>query len=968
MGQILLENHVRKRARLVKDGKFGKFYEKYKNLIDNANTLEEFVDTIAFNYDPTFVSATATTGSEYLDYIIDNLERNTIGFSDQDAKLTKGLLSDYREECTAKEPRVQKELQRYYRDIVPTLKNAIADIKKVNTDKILNDADFIKFHDVVRQRMVAQQNKVAFLNTIKDDFDPTPDGMYLQYIINNLVPKPNTPANINLDDAATVKHLLSAHLAAVKENNPKVKRDIARYYPRIVPDLQQAMEAFAPEHDFKNNKHANLVVSETKFDNALGKPIYKTDEHLFYYVEDIKHGKLVMAQLGGNDYPAMKNHCSGYWCLPSMAQYYPAWLTLNRFGYNDYAIVPNAYEGELKNRFNSADTCIVMKDEDYESILSFIIDAEGRAKQDIYRTFSKPFNTGYMSDYNKFLMRSKNLDVVNILTGKSFSSIAEFLIWAFNIGNASDLVTFKNKAVSASYVIHSNFIAGNKNPQYFPLLQSFIGKASGVITGTELDSTHISEALLKAVIERLKKLVNTFAQNKELCLTDEAIKGNKDSTYLGTLIDSFAKGSFLSLWKDSPEKAKKIDEQFAAKIDDGTLRFDKPVNVSMLNWIMGEIKFLGGQLNNSKTYKALADSFSLYLKTGGISNLETTGKIDVSTFLSYLKMFIDVRLPAALAQKIAKVCADAYAADENHMTHLSVVMNTTKKYAEDLGITDKAFDLELMKSIDNILKNNFNKYSFAAVKEIYTYFKSMIEASPRKLNELFPNLMRRIVFSVPKTILSRLYGDIVQFSAEYVSTINREKLFNKIVGTAGTTVGAPVDATVDNADGTTKSAIRIAQRGYITVPCKDMTPVVELFRLGLNDGSLHSPEYNRLVETINTLINVAKFKVTKLMFQPFSGVEIKDTAGANAYYKNTKTMRILRFTIFGVVNKKTIAIDNAAAITSWFETPPGMVPHIYISEFVRRYKEEKDKEDPFAEQAELIRYRAIDTLIEQAFD
>lgn len=962
MGQILIENHVRKRARLVKDAKFNRFYDKYKNLIDGADTIDQFVDTIAFNYDPTFVSTTATTGSEYIDYIIDNLERNTIGFSDQDAKLTKGLLSDYREECTAKEPRVQKELQRFYRDIVPTLRDAIADIKKVDTDKILNDADFIKFYDIARMRMVAQQNKTTFLNTIKDDFDPTPDGIYLQYIINSLVPKPNTPANINLDDAEIVKHLLATHLAAVKENNPKIKRDIMRYYPRIVPDLQQAMEAFAPEYDFADNKHANLAVSEVKFDNALGKPIYKTEEHLFYYVEDIKHGKLVMAQFGDPDYPTMKNHCSGYWCLPSMAHYYPAWLTLNRFGYNDYAIVPNAHEGELKNRFNSANTCIMMKDEDYESILNFILNAEGRAKQDIYKTFTKSFS-GYLSDYNKFLMRSKNLDVVNALTGKSFSSIAEFLIWAFNIGNALDLVTFKNKAMSVSYAIHKTFLADTKYNHYFPLLKSFIGKASGVITGTDLDSTHISEALIKATIERLKKLVNTFNTNKELCLTDEAIKGNKESTYLGTLIDSFAKGSFLSLWNDSPEKAKKIDEQFAAKIDDGTLRFDKPVNVTMLNWIMGEIKFLGGQLHNSKTYKALVNAFSLYLKTGGISNLDTTGRIDVRTFLSYLKLYVDVRLPAALAQKIAKVCADAYAADENHMDRVSIVMTTTKKYAEELGITDKAFDLELMKSVDAVLKNNFNTYSYAVIHEIYKYFKSMIEASPRKLNELFPNLMRRIVFSIPNTILSRLYADVVQFNSAYVSTAERVKLFSKIVGTAGTTVGAPVDATVDNADGTTKSAIRIAQRGYITVPCKDMTPVVDLVRLALNDRSIDIIDYNRLVDTINTLINVAKFKVTKVMFQPFSGVEIRDVAGADAYYKNVRSMRILKFTIFGTIDKKTIAIDNGVGIISWIEIPPGMAPIMFISGFIQKYKEEKDKEDPFAEQAEFIRQRAIDTLV-----
>lgn len=951
MAQILVENHVRKRTRLIKDARFVRLFE-INGAALKAQTVEQFVDAIADAYDPTYVGPNAQNGSEFLDYIINNIYKGSIAITPADAAKTKNVLAHYREELSNNAPRkikaadgteretarVEKELERYYPDI-SQLEVHLTEINKYDRIALINDPNFQRLYNDSKALMAGGYNTTAdqFYNYVQAEFDPTPDGIYMPYILSNLNPRKDAktgkelPHNVNLADASEVKYLLNTHFKAVQSGVKKIHRNVMRFYPNIFPDLQNAMEALGDKYDFADNKHPSLAITERLFTGALGEPMYKTDTHLFYYVKDMTDCQKVLTTRGDEDYPQFSRHCSGFWCLPYAGNsYFPCALTVNRYGFCDYAIVPkddgSGYDSpELKNRFNYSYSCSVMNEKDYNSIFDFLTNCKDERMAKISGIFKNNarVNLNSLSDFTQFLLRSRTLDDVNKLTKQTFLSDNEFFLW---VGRHHDTIdkpeTFTRNALSQVQSLRNNLLAKWSNK--FPLLKPFVKGDTATLVDTPLDPRFLSKQIFQSIITKLKAIVNMFIKQPDTNIFEG------DTNILTKIVSEYT--DLQKLQQVDPAKTAAIGEQFIKKIHDGTIGFPPYIGEDEMNKF--GIAYSALWTSAQKPLKdALQKSFEMHIKTSNVLNnlFRDDEYIKVNTLLT-LKLLLDNKIPPAatekLLPKVAYGIVQYVAQNPANASSVGIYHNFTA----NIGATELNTAVALIKATEKFLANNV--ISQPSLTHIYKAVKKVVDGYPRKINATAPRFMRSIAYNIPNTVASRLYPNAVKLYSKYLSKEQQISYWKQIVSNNNTDLlrgNEPLRlSTLDDPERTvTISAATLAGRSNAStlIDINDSERVVDFFQklylIGINDRtrarrsytSINASSAESIRLALHTLAAEYDFAPTRLLISPFSGMTMTTKEHAMRLFSASKTLSSLTFVLYGKLKTgHVIAIDTYANI------------------------------------------------------
>ena len=624
MFDILLENHLRKRTRIAKDAYFKHdIYDAHSDAFGEVDNIEQFIDKLAEAYDPTYNAANQSTGSVYLEYIIDNLKRNIIQFNEQSQIETRRLLQHYQEDQSAPKPLLQRDFQRYYRDIIPALRDALAEASATNKDSIVNSPEFTLYYEQNNAGAFGGQSQQQFYETLVNLFDPSDDQRYMAYVVRNLTSSKNSkgetiPPNITKEESPFIKSVLTAHMQQVLKGNVKIKRDVMRYYPRIKFDLVKALAPYVPKYNTTTNPSEAFKQTTELFDARIGAPIFKNESHAFYRLSNDSEARKVIRTRQATDFPEVSRHCTGYWCLPQMSQYFPAWISVDAYGFVDYAFVPKPQQdysyGEIKNRFNSPRSSITMTTEDHDSFVDFMLNSEPSAQ------LTKPFevieatntySNVLTSDYGQFLLRCKDLQIINRLTKRNFATVDEFIKWTFGVTatSATNLTAYQS-SVLPKYINFQKMLA--ENPDNFPLFEQFKGKAEGDTSGTALDHSELAKSALNDWVLKLQRFVNKFIKDPNASLLDSA--------NMREFRNYFASADTQTVMRLFRSKYNKVCDALAHKVSDETLRFEGATqyqNLVDFNTMLTHNKQIVGET----LHDALSKAFATYLRTGGLQTM-----------------------------------------------------------------------------------------------------------------------------------------------------------------------------------------------------------------------------------------------------------------------------------------------------------------------------------------------------------
>jgi len=605
---ILLESHTRKRARLVRDEQFISFFNAVSlRGLTETETPEAFVDEIAEKYDPTFLGANSNQGSDFIDYIIDNLQNGIINYNDATALFCQRILRHYRELVTKN--KLTSEFINRFRNITD-LSVELKKIYKENSILLKGSAHFRALYSKMLESMQGRDNVSIdfFYNEIKNNFDPTSDGRYMGYIVDQLVDKADRPAVITLQDAEYVKLLLNAHLTQVENNNKDIKYiDIFRY-KKIFPDLDREMKQYLPNFNFDNNKCPNFVQTQQKFLPELGEPIYQNVKFQFYKIPNrAVAAKVIPNRRRFDEWIQTQQYNAGYWCVADMYDYFPTYIAVDVYGFCSYAIVPKSrggWRGEIKNRFNSKATCLTMNNSDYDALYDFFV---SDTVSDVLEQFKHcfQFTDEPYYDVSKFLARAPTVDAMNTLLGTNEETLFD-VIYRFLNGSPNTYIT---KILGAAHTLKS-FVS--VNPRGFPLFNFLRNINSPTITvdllrDTPLDLKYAARSQVKAVSRNLASVINNFKAN-----TIESFNRRPgDYKYIVECI--LGNHGISEIQRNNPALIESLDTQLSKKIADDTLRFG------------GDLKyvFIEHTLTNEtavlkKTQKELKKSRDFYIRTEAI--------------------------------------------------------------------------------------------------------------------------------------------------------------------------------------------------------------------------------------------------------------------------------------------------------------------------------------------------------------
>lgn len=795
MFDILLENHLRKRTRLAKDAGFKHdIYDVHPDAFGEVENIEQYIDKLAEAYDPTYNAANQSTGSVYLEYIIDNLKRNIIQFNEQSQIATRRILQHYLEDQSAPKPLLQRDFQRYYRDIIPALQDALTEASKINKELVVNSPEFTLYYEQENSGAFGGQTQQQFYETLVNLFDPSEDQRYMAYIVRNLTSSKNAkgetrPPNITKEESPFIKSVLNAHMQQVMKGNVKIKRDVMRFYPRIKFDLINALAPYVPKYNTTTNPSEAFEQTTEFFDKQLGAPTYTNDSHAFYYLADHKQALKVIRTRQATDFPEVSRHCTGYWCLPQMTHYFPAWISVDAYGFVDYAFVPKPQQdfeyGEIKNRFNSPKSSISMTDEDYDSFLDFMLNSEYSAQLikpfENIKTDGYGYNNAYTSDYGQFLLRSKDLETVNRLTKRNFSSVDEFIRWTFDVSaaNASNLSSFRSSVIP-KFIGFQKIFAGNEDK--FPLFEQFKGKAEGDTTGTALDYTELAKTVLDDWVKTLQSFVNKFVKDKNASLLQpQNLKAFKDH---------FASGDASTIRQIFGSKYVKICDALARKVQDETLRFEGSASFADVIDFSITLKYNKDTLG-AALHDALFNAFATYLRTGGLQTM-TVDRVNAA---EYSDLHNIAKIAGSNASDKAKIntikiymsmLQDATAAsDRNYARASSLITGITgsmKSTAQLFKMNEQDIARAVAKAINSYIQQEQQqnkKVNDDIIMRMYKSFERNYETKIKAYNAEAPLFIQAVATIDAKSKAHALYPQLFAVQTTSLAPVARIKLAQK---------------------------------------------------------------------------------------------------------------------------------------------------------------------------------------------
>jgi len=973
MSYLLLENYIRKRTRLSKDQSFIRdIYDQFIDELGEEMEVQDFVDKIAELYDPTYELTNPDQKGIYLDYIIDNLKRNVIQFDQASQQKTRRILRQYNEDQTGTSPVLSKEMQRAYRNITPDLENAVKNLDDYNKQEVINSPDFTTFYRQESSGAYGGQSQSEFFEVIARLFDPTPDQKYMRYIIYNLTPHNYTATlkdgkteqrvrlpTITKEDGPFVKSLLSAHMEQVNMGNTKIKRDVMRFYRELRPMLVDALKSYIPKYNTTTEVSHALETSKQFFKEKIGDPVYTNDSHLYYQLPDVEEARKVIQIKSSPEFATVQRHCTGYWCLPTISSYFPSWISLDVYGFVDYAVVPKPqsnYEGgEIKNRLNNAGggegggAIFKANSADYESLLDFMLNSP--VSKIVTAPFKKlnlseTFNSGtYTNDYAIFLARSPNIETVNALVGTNYASADEYLRDVFNVTPQAtkDLMSYRTN-ILPKYVVFQRIF--KKNPDNYPLFEQFKGKSEGVASGTVLDFDNLANGLFDDWKNKLQKLVNFFIKNPSASLLD--------TNNLKDFASCFSYNSANTIKAIFPEKYNKVCNALVKKVQDGTIRFEGAATYKDMRLLSVEV------LNETASYvskdlrDAIQASFVDYLKTGGLQMMQwKQGDGANEDFLERLASFVKSNVSDKAKINIFGIYMQILDDVLDNYTHqrsanalagrASSILDSMKRAATHFAVNHDTIALAVAKSLEKQIIDNV-PLGDALFQSIYAAFADVYVTKIKAINAQAPNFVKRIAECVPKSsrkhpnTAALIYTDVINMSNIYATPEARIKQLTNFLKTPLEYNDAQ-DIQIRRGEQTwdiNRNAVNLHYFFYKQKP--SWSTIEHLLSIAASDErdaskASFAQTYLLVVrDRLNKLVSNYGAKPVGLYFRPFSYTARNANQILSEYRQNRSKFEQFTFLItLKLNNGNIIAISNRGSIM--YVTPTGSMRISTYSDF-----------------------------------
>lgn len=986
MFDILLENHLRKRTRIAKDAQFKHdIYDVHSDAFGEVENIEQFIDKLAEAYDPTYSAANQSTGSVFLEYIIDNLKRNIIQFNEQGQIETRRLLQHYQEDQSAPKPLLQRDFQRYYRDIVPTLRDALAEASAINKDSVVNSPEFTLYYEQNNAGAFGGQSQQQFYETLVNLFDPSEDHRYMAYVVRNLSPSKNAkgetiPPNITKEESPFIKSVLTAHMQQVMKGNVKIKRDVMRFYPRIKFDLIKALSPYVPKYNTTTNVSEAFEQTTELFNDRIGAPVYKNDSHAFYRLANDEQARKVIRTRQATDFPEVSRHCTGYWCLPQMSAYFPAWISVDAYGFVDYAFVPKPQQdysyGEIKNRFNSSKSSITMTNEDHASFVDFMLNSE------YTEPLTKPFekiNTASMyavtitSDYGQFLMRCKDLQSVNQLIKHNFASVNEFIKWVFGVtaAAASNLAVYRSSVIP-KYIGFQRVLA--ENPDGFPLFEQFKGKAEGDTSDTVLDHSELAKTVFDDWVLKLQHFVNKFVKDKNASLLDAA-NFKEFKTY-------FADADTQTIMQLFRAKYNKVCDALARKVQDETLRFEGAASyqdiVDFNTMLLNNKRILGEALHD-----AFSKAFATYLRTGGLQTM-TTDKINASRYdeLSSLVKASGGNVSDKAKINIIKIymamLQNAVEANDRNYTKasnlISGITESMKKTAALLKMNEQDIAIAVAKAMNNFIlqkQQQNEKVNDSIIMRMYDAFKHSYESKIKAYNNISPLFIQAVAIIDAKSKAHALYPQLFAVENVQLAPVIRIKLANKFasLNTLHYDSNEPLDVT------TTTDEHVAAFRGIgrcMQLKTTNWNSFAMFIKLITADGrrsanpSYPYEDFYKLRDTINNLIINYKATLVDVFIKAFYNQPAGPASFVNRYKDSNERINNLVFYVRLKLHEEPVA-DKLIIVTQSTNVVHALTTtNTTKSESLTDFNKRVQNMNKPANESKTLRFKKFNLLFERA--
>lgn len=831
-------------------------------------------------------------------------------------------------------------------------------------NKIINNPQFAQFWSRYTAGAFGGVtfDKNQFVNNIAAKFDPTAksisiiqepqqdgtmkevirgDAKYLDFIFTNLF-----NGNISLGDAQEVYDTLEAYRVQTARNNPQVSKELQSYKVffedpnvkdrngNVLPGLIKALKPYTTPYDFENNRFPNLATTEAFMQENNIDQVFATAEHKFYLLKDQEQSKIVLGKKSAPDFETSGRslRCSGYWCLPSLgattaANYFPCWVAMDKYGFLDYAIVPkqSGTGGEIKNRFNHGDTCITMNDEDYESILEFMITYDGdhadmliKAFKNFLTTTSKSLNVyGLSGDFGQFILRSKNYRIVNKLTNSTaFSTDIDVVLRA----SAAPTTQMLSKQVYEDFIndAHKGVVDYVKKlapPTRFPMLAPLYVDSIQEVQNGPYSYENYAASFIPAMLSAFKQ---AFPHDTDL-LEDNA-KGCK-------VLINFITSSLPTIKQINPALGNRIDAQIANLLEQDRLYFEAKTELSMLTFVadqINEAKLLNKtQVLETNAYKALRESFELYLSLGGLLNW-TDSQGTALNQLSGLRRLISMAQGASDNTKkkffITLMQGGSGATAQRRATTLK--QNTLRDliaYATELNIPINDGIGRVFRMLDNIL-NSANDDRMAAAVEAVAYLKGFddivdaLTKNARYIKTHAPLAAQILGAALPKTVFSKFFPNASKFAItrRAVASAKRGQAFNEL--SRASQDGYIMRANDEDARLAPSPFVvqSVSQTFKVAATKENLQNIVDIC-----DRSYSHEKYYNFIGSFALLLNNENFKPQHI----FVGFGNRPVYNLRQMILSREVVNITpSFAIVGTVGDRKISINSQGSI--WF-TPPG---------------------------------------------
>ena len=918
MFDILLENHIRKRTRIAKDARFKHdVYDVNSDAFGEVESIEQFIDKLAEAYDPTYNVANPVTSSVYLEYIIDNLKRNIIQFNEQSQVDTRRLLQHYHEDQSSLNPLMQRDFQRYYRDIIPTLQEALNEASAINKNTVANSPEFALYYSNNNAGVFGGQTQQQFYETLANLFDPSEDHRYMAYVVRNLLPTKNSkgqtiPPNITKEESPFIKSVLTAHMQQVMKGNVKIKRDAMRFYPRIKFDLIKALSPYVEKYNTTTNQSEAFVQTAQIFEERIGAPIFTNDSHAFYRLENDQEALKVLRTRQATDFPEVSRHCTGYWCLPAMTEYFPAWISVDAYGFVDYAFVPkprkNYNYGEIKNRFNSQKSSITMTQEDHDSFVDFMLNSEDTAR--LTRPFKNILPSNYTgpfaTDYGQFLVRCRDLQTFNRLSDNNFASVNEFIKWCFGVtASSSQNLASYQATVIPRYINFQRTLA--ENPDNFPLFEQFRGKAEGDTAGTVLDHSELAKGVFDDWMKTVQSFVNKFIKDKDASMLDSA--------NLNAFKRYFASADTQTIMLLFQTKYNKVCDALARKVEDETLRFDGVASyqdlVSYSTMLTYNQRIIGKDLN-----AALRKAFATYLRTGGLQTM-TSKSINASEYVELSRLVLTAGSNISDKAKIniikiyMAMLQNAVEANDRNYTRasnlISGITDAMKSTATMLKMNEQDIAIAVAKAMNNFIQQKQQqneKVDDLIIIRMYDSFKHKYEQKIKAYNNVAPLFIHAVATIDAKSKAHALHPNLFAVEQTSLAPILRTKLANKFASSNAIEYNNSDAVQFSNMQGElVRGTVNPVAGDKMLIKSSSWNTFAAFVKLALSDrrqratSSYSETAFHRMRDTVNNLVTNYQATLVDVALKVFYNQPAGSASFVNRYKDSNERINQMHFIV-----------------------------------------------------------------------